>query len=116
MKEVTRDDIVRALRENGIKQGFHIEFLLIEEDKKLSHWIDYITAKALGPEKVLMCGIGKIRFKLEIDHEDINYAISPYGRQIPDLIYMNDKLRMTFEEMAKEIETWQLVVVFPLHL
>jgi hypothetical protein len=107
-ENVTREDIVKALRENSIEQGFGVEFRLKHfPGWKMDKTIGYVIAISRPPEQLIMCAVGKIRYKLHITTKDINKAFFPYGKSITAIHIMNDDLHMTFDQIADEIERWK---------
>jgi hypothetical protein len=101
---ITKEDIVRVLRENSIQQTYLTEF----RDKLTGRAVGYESAKTYyAVSELKMCAVGKIRYKLGVGWYDINAALIPYGRGIHKIMSMNDNEHLSFEQIADEIESWE---------
>jgi hypothetical protein len=101
---ITKEDIVRALRENSIQQTFLTEFRVKDSGRA----VGYEAAKTYYEVSELkMCAVGKIRYKLGVGWYDINAALIPYGRGVHKIMYMNDVQHYSFEQIAGIIESWE---------
>jgi hypothetical protein len=99
---VTKEQIVQALRENHIRQTIGTEFRDLGGSS-----LNYIEAKTYGVDNVKMCALGKLRFKLEISYEELTRSLAACGLMPADIISMNDVRRMTFKQIADEIEKFE---------